>query len=260
MRVTAAAACLIALALLVPAASVALAQSPDASSDMGGANSSYEDGDFELAARTYQQIVDQGHREAALFFNLGNAHYKNGDIGRAVLNYLRAERLAPRDPDIRANLEIARGETVDVLDEDEGPGAAIVPTALRLTDDELAVVALALWVLTALSLALRMLLRTGKVRRAARYAIFIAGILMLVSAGSLGVRLFDGSDDDAVIIADWVDVLSGPDSQYSTEFRLHAGAEARLIDQRRDWARVALGDDEFQGWVPASDVERVSLP
>ena len=254
-----AAACLIALALAAPA-SVALAQSPDASSDMGGANSSYEDGDFELAARTYQQIVDQGRREAALFYNLGNAHYKNGDIGRAVLNYLRAERLAPRDPDIRANLEIARGETVDVLDEDEGPGAAIVPTALRLTDDELAIVALALWFLTALSLLLKTLMRTGNVRRAARYVVFIAGILMLVSAGSLGVRLFDGSDDDAVIVADWVDVLSGPDAQYSTEFRLHAGAEARLIDQRRDWARVALGDDEFQGWVPASDVERVTLP
>ena len=259
MRVTAAAACLVTLALAV-SASAALAQSPDASSDMGGANSSYLDGDFELAARTYQQIVDQGHREAALFFNLGNAHYKNGDIGRAVLNYLRAERLAPRDPDIRANLEIARSETVDVLDEDEGPGAAIVPTALRLTDDELAVIALALWVLTALSLALRTLLRTGKVRSAARYVVFIAGFLMVVSVGSLGVRLFDGSDDDAVIVADWVDVLSGPDAQYSTEFRLHAGAEARLIDQRRDWARVALGDDEFQGWVPASDVERVKLP
>jgi uncharacterized protein YgiM (DUF1202 family) len=167
--------------------------------------------------------------------------------------------MAPRDPDIQANLEIARGQTVDVLDEEEGPGAAIVPTALRLSNDELSVVALALWSLTALSLALRRLLRTGKVRRAARYVAFIAGILMLVSVAALGVRLLDGSDD-AVIVADSVDVLIGPGAQYDTEFKLHAGAEARLVEERRTWAKVALGDDEFQGWVPAADVERVSPP
>ena len=245
---------------MLPAASVALAQSPDAPRAMGGANVSYEDGDFAQAAQTYQQLVDQGHREATLFYNLGNAHYKDGEIGRAVLNYLRAERLTPRDPDIRANLEIARGQTVDVLDEEEGPGAAIVPTALRLNDDELSVAVLALWSLTALSLTLRTLLRTGKVRRAARYVAFVAGILMLVSVASLGVRLLDGSDDDAVIVADSVDVLSGPGAQYETVFKLHAGAEARLVEERASWSRVALGDDQFQGWVPASDVERVSLP
>ena len=245
---------------MLPAASVALAQSPDAPRAMGGGNSSYEDDNFAQAALAYQQLVDQGHREAALFYNLGNAHYKNGEIGRAVLNYLRAERLTPRDPDIRANLEIARGQTVDVLDEEEGPGAAIVPTALRLNDDELSVLALALWSLTALSLALRTLLRTGKVRRAARYVAVFAGILMLVSVASLGVRLLDGSDDDAVIVADSVDVLSGPGAQYDTEFKLHAGAEARLVEERASWSRVALGDDQFQGWVPASDVERVTLP
>ena len=244
---------------MLPAASGALAQSPDAPRAMGGGNSSYEDGNFAQAALAYQQLVDQGHREAVLFYNLGNAHYKNGEIGRAVLNYLRAERMAPRDPDIQANLEIARGQTVDVLDEEEGPGAAIVPTALRLSNDELSVVALALWSLTALSLALRRLLRTGKVRRAARYVAFIAGILMLVSVAALGVRLWDGSDD-AVIVADSVDVLIGPGAQYDTEFKLHAGAEARLVEERRTWAKVALGDDEFQGWVPAADVERVTLP
>ena len=244
---------------MLPAASGALAQSPDAPRAMGGGNSSYEDDNFAQAAQAYQQLVDQGHREAALFYNLGNAHYKNGEIGRAVLNYLRAERLTPRDPDIRANLEIARGQTVDVLDEDEGPGAAIVPTALRLNDDELSVLALFLWSLTALSLALRTLLMTGKVRRAALYVAFVAGILMLVSVASLGVRLLDGSDD-AVIVADSVDLLSGPGAQYETVFKLHAGAEARLVEERANWARVALGDDQFQGWVPASDVERVSLP
>ena len=249
-----------AFALTLPATSLALAQSPDAPGAMGGANVSYEDGDFAQAAQTYQQLVDQGHREAALFYNLGNAHYKSGEIGRAVLNYLRAERLAPRDPDIRANLELARARTVDFLDEDEGPGAAVVPTALRLNDDELSVVALALWSLTALSLVLRTLLRAGKVRRAALYIAVVAGILMLVSAASLGGRKLDGSDDDAVIVADAVNVLSGPGDQYPTEFELHTGTETHLIEERGSWVRVALGEGKLQGWVPAPDVERVSLP
>ena len=57
---------------------------------------------------------------AALYFNLGNALFKSGQIGRAIVNYRLAGQLAPRDPDIRANLRFARNH---VDGADARPGA-----------------------------------------------------------------------------------------------------------------------------------------
>ena len=92
---------------------VALAQAPSPTDLMAEANAQYERGEYADAAQQYEALIDSGYEDAALYYNLGNAYFKNGDLGRAVLNYLRAEELSPRDPDIRANLEFARARTVD---------------------------------------------------------------------------------------------------------------------------------------------------
>src|SRR5881396_2723410 len=72
------------------------------------ANQLYEEGKFAEAATAYEKMLRPGQASPALYFNLGNAFFKAGQLGRAVLKYRLAERLAPRDPDIRANLKFAR--------------------------------------------------------------------------------------------------------------------------------------------------------
>ncbi len=252
---------LAALVLTLSTASVARAQSPDAAAAWAAANDLYEEGSFAQAAQAYRQLASQGYRDAAIFYNLGNAYYKQGETGLAVLNYLRAQRLAPRDADVENNLRMARERTVDVTAEGDGSGPAGVLSAYWPTVDELSVGVLILWNLTALSLAAWLLIRARPGRRAALYAAAAAGVLLLLAAASLGGRLFlDDSADDAVVVADKVEVRSGPGDGYVTEFELHAGAEARLIEERGSWARVALPNGDLQGWAPAAAVERVSLP
>lgn len=68
------------------------------------ANSAYQKGDFNKAAQLYQQLCDEGYLSGNLLYNLGNAYYKLGAKGRAVLNYERARRLIPGDADLKANL------------------------------------------------------------------------------------------------------------------------------------------------------------
>src|SRR5213593_3374221 len=72
------------------------------------ANKLYEQGKFKEAADVYERLIDRGIEAPGLYFNLGNAWYKAGQNGRAVAAYLRAERLAPRDPAIRFNLDFVR--------------------------------------------------------------------------------------------------------------------------------------------------------
>ena len=135
------------LSLLSP--SSVLAQEPISPVEaMLAANQAYEKGEYLQAAAGYEAIVRYGIHNSDLYFNLGNAYFKHGDLGRAILNYRRAHRLAPRDSDILTNLTVARAQTVDRLEAtNEGTLLANVVQMAEewLTLREAAFLALTLW-------------------------------------------------------------------------------------------------------------------
>src|SRR5712671_2887476 len=74
------------------------------------ANKLYEQGKFTQAAGAYEALIERGVELPAIYFNLGNAWYKAGQNGRAIAAYLYAERLSPRDPNVRFNLGFIRNK------------------------------------------------------------------------------------------------------------------------------------------------------
>ena len=98
--------------LMLPALGI-LAQEPSSTDLMAAANGRYERGEFAEAAQQYENLIAMGYEDTALYYNLGNAYLEGGDPGRAILNYLRAEELSPRNPNVRANLDLARSMTLD---------------------------------------------------------------------------------------------------------------------------------------------------
>ena len=91
--------------LLMSASLLGADKSPD---EFVAANKFYEEKDYASAIRLYESIINQGNESAEVYFNLGNAYFKSGDLGYAVLYYTKARRLSPADEDIRHNLEFAR--------------------------------------------------------------------------------------------------------------------------------------------------------
>src|ERR1700685_413750 len=80
-------------------------------------NALYAKGQYKEALATYQQIVDQGYQSATIYFNMGNASYKNDDIASSVLYYEKAHKLAPGDDDINYNLKYVNLKTTDKIEE-----------------------------------------------------------------------------------------------------------------------------------------------
>jgi len=68
---------------------------------------SYNDGNFSQAIASFTKLADAGVVNGKLFYNLGNAFFKNDDLGHAVLWYARAARLIPCDPDLKFNYKHA---------------------------------------------------------------------------------------------------------------------------------------------------------
>src|SRR3954471_10060416 len=74
------------------------------------ANQAYAEARYDEAAAGYQELVRSGNWNATVFYNLGNAQYRLGNFGQAILNYERALALDPRHPEADANLRLARDE------------------------------------------------------------------------------------------------------------------------------------------------------
>ncbi|GAB4448799.1 MAG: tetratricopeptide repeat protein [Anaerolineae bacterium] len=247
--------------VLIALGSPALAQNEVTPTEaMAVGNQHYEAGAYNEAATIYETITAAGVQDSALYFNLGNAYFKSGDLGRAVLNYRRAHYLDPRDSDIRQNLTIARLQTLDRLDETGGTGLSNVVQLVEewLTLTEAAVLALLLWLATSALLTAAILSR--RIRKYALWAAAVPGLFLVAGLLSMANRSYRAATTPpAVVVAPEVDVTSGPgsSSEYVVEFTLHAGAEVRLTDSRPNWRQISLPGQTFKGWVPADTVEPV---
>ncbi len=223
------------------------------------ANRLYQDGDYKKSAEVYQQWVTAGAHDAALFYNLGNAYYKQGDIGRAILNFRRAQMLDPRDADIQANLSLARSQTSDRIDgENEGLGLRLSQISHLFAEDELALATLALgMVFVMIFMAYRSAPHASLWREGCLYGWIVLLILLVLSGMALASRVVERtSSRDGVVLASQVEVSSAPGGG-KVQFVLHSGAEIEILEIQAGWLRVSLPGGNLQGWLPADSAEAV---
>ena len=96
--------------LCCPVICTFVAASSFAQTDFDKANKEYAQGHFKEAIADYGTLVRSGQWSANLFYDLGNAYFRAGDFGRAILNYERSLALERHHPEAAANLQIARDE------------------------------------------------------------------------------------------------------------------------------------------------------
>ena len=211
----------------------------------------------------FEKIVSAGNvRNGKLFYNLANAYLLKGDVGRAILNYRRAERLTPEDRNLQGNLAFARSQVRDSIP--APPQRRVLDTVLAWHNGLPVLPRLAVFVL---AFNLIWLLAALKLFNLARFSLRLpVAMLAVVAALCLGSLVVDevGSRraNEAVIMAEQVVGRKGPDPVgYAPSFNapLHAGVELSIVETRPGWYLVRLRDDR-ETWLPATSVERVSAP
>ena len=216
------------------------------------ANKLYEESKHKESAKAYRALLQQGQASPALLFNLGNALFKSGEIGRAIICYRLAEQLAPRDPDIKANLQFARDSV--------GGGASLRKSALRrflgiLTANELAILVTILgWVWFGLlavkeiwpALGLSLALYT----KAAALGFVFFGFWF---AAVLNAQLREAP---SVVVANEAVVRYGPFEESQSSFTLRNGAELIVLDRKDNWLQVQDGTQRI-GWLRSNQAAPV---
>ena len=105
-----------AILIFLAISTVFYTKAQEADSLINKANEMYAQGKYQDAAIVYENILKQGYESAELYFNLGNAYYKQNVIATAILNYEKALQLSPNDDDIKYNLELANRFVVDKIE------------------------------------------------------------------------------------------------------------------------------------------------
>jgi len=100
--------------LLVSTTALALESEDNATLIVKG-NEAYQQGDYESASKYYLRAIKNNAGNGHIYYNLGNAYFRQGFYGRAIASYRRAKIQLPRDPDVIANLQLARDEDVDSI-------------------------------------------------------------------------------------------------------------------------------------------------
>jgi len=212
---------------------------------------------YRQAAAGFSALVDAGVRNAALEYNLGNVHFRLGELGRAIVHYRRAQRLAPSDERLAANLRYARDRVEPAI---QPSGESRLTRQLLFwhfnTSPAQRFVALgacaaAGWLLLTVWLWWR------------RRAVLVLGLLGVVLALATGVSIRWQMADEAhyphaVIVADnpYLRLGRGEGSDLALKQPLGPGVELRILQERGDWIEVRLPNDQT-GWLPATAVERV---
>ena len=220
-------------------------------------DSAYSAGDYATAVDVYERLLTDGE-SATLYFNLGNAYYKEDEMARAILNYERALRLAPSDKDIRFNLDLARSKTIDRTSERIEIFFVrwFRSFASMLPLDGWARVGIALFLLFLCTLALFVF---GKKRTLRKTSLVLAVVFLLltVCANAIGhsQKRRITSRTEAIVMQPSVVVRSTPSSSGTELFVIHEGRKVTITDNSMQvWKEIALEDGNV-GWIEAKALE-----
>lgn len=230
------------------------------------ADSAYINDDFLNAAALYQQAIDSLGPSAERYYNLGNAYYRAGLLGMAIVSYERAHRLDPSNRDINDNLEFVRAQTKDLIPESDSLfGSAADHISANMHPNTWAWIAMCTFILALAGVVVYFFANGVLVRK---IGFFGSGLLLLVCVLS-NILAYRGtrkvtSSSEAIVVSPSV-ILSTtprqPKDRSEEALLLHEGAKVTIIDSlstgkgmENVWYDVKV-DNDHRAWIQSSAVE-----
>ena len=227
-----------------------------AQTDFDAANAAYAEGRYEEAATGYEALLAEGEN-ATLYYNLGNARFKQGELAQAILNYERALRLNPNHKDAKYNLAFAQSRITDnIVEQDFFLSAWVRAIRNQLRERTWVSLSIVLFILALVGILLFLLGREPWLRKTAFHTAWIALLFSLI-AGLNAVSLHNRNTlrNEAIITQGVVNAKSSPDRSGTDLFTIHEGTKVTIRETLSGWVNVKVGQNE--GWIPSKDLEKI---
>ncbi len=232
----------------------------DAGSELWlSANESYTKEDYKGAIKLYNEVLDAGFDGEKLYYNLANSYYKDGNLGRAIVNYKRAQRLNPQDKDIAYNLAIASSQTKNII---ESLPEFIMFTWFKgvrsmYSSNQWSIIGGVSFVLVFIFVLWYLLSTTVRMRKVSFTVAVVCLVLFGVTTSFAVHQKHEITDSsDAVVLSGSAVVKSSPDSNGKDIFIINEGALVEVIDTVGDWSKVTVISGN-EGWILTKSIELI---
>ncbi len=221
----------------------------------------YRSEDYKQSIELYERVVAQGlseNRESAeIYYNLGNAYFRNGETAKAILNYERALLLNPGDSDTRHNLRFARTRIEDKIDTSDSFFLTNWINGLQnaFNSNTWASAAIGLFLLFLACVATFLFVRVLWLRKTAFYTGIVLLVLVIV-ANAFSFRQKDSRvhRNTAIVMAASASIMNSPDANSRELFRLHEGTKVKLNKTDGNWYEIEIANGSV-GWTSKENIE-----
>jgi len=226
---------------------------------MEAGNKAYQDGNYEEALNNYEKILHEGYVSPALFYNIGNSHFRQNQIGLAILNYERSLKMKPNDENVIYNLNIAKARIVDriqtvpelfifswwksIITTFNASGWSLIVLILYLALIVIAIV----WFITKSSNLKSVLFISGM----ANAVVLLIAVILLISS----IR-FETENDFGILLQTTVTAKASPTDKSGDAFVIHEGVKFQITDKLDQWSEIKLEDGKI-GWILQNTFEKI---
>lgn len=222
-------------------------------------NKAYQNKDYSKAIEIYQQLLEGGWRSADLEYNLGNACYRSGSAGRAILHFERALLLEPDHKEAKWNLDFLSSKINGEIE----PLPTFFLTEwwknarMALSSFSFSIIGLTIWWLGFAGLGICLM---GKTRGQRKWGLIGGICLLLLSLLPVALALsrthFEKNTHHAILIQKSAILRSGPEDAAEEIQTLPEGVKLQLVTNLSGWWQVELANGEI-GWLPEQVMERI---
>lgn len=227
----------------------------------GMASSAYRNQDFKRSIELYEEAVSLGLKEnkisSQLYYNLGNAYFRDNQLGKAILNYERALLLDPGDGDIRHNLRFANNRIVDRIATSGNLFLINWFNSVRnlFSSNVWATIAIVLFILFLLSIAVYLFVRILWARKTAFYSGIVLFIFMIIAnTFSFSQKKERLRGDSGIVMVGAAAVNASPDLNSNQLFELHEGTKVKIRNSDGNWYEVEIANGSV-GWTFEENIE-----
>jgi len=232
------------------------AQEPD---KLQEALDAYQKGEYQYASGIYEDILGQGKHAFELYYNLGNAYFKQNMFAKSILYYERALRLSPNDENTLFNLNVARTKTIDKIE----PLPELFfkrwwKSLIGIQNtSSWAYTCIVLWVFLLTSIAVFLAAKTIGIKKIS-FSLAIALLALNILSFTLAFKSYQNltNKNEAIIMSQRLTAKSAPNTGSTDLFVIHEGTRVRITDRMTEWVEIKL-DNGSVGWIKTGTFELI---
>lgn len=223
------------------------------------AETAYSQGDYGTAIKEYEQVLDLSGASATLYYNLGNAYFKNQQYGPAILNYERALLLDPSLANAQSNLDFANAQILDRVERVEPFFLTkwVDAIAMSCMSNTWATMAVVCFLLCFIALFVYFFFSVPLWRKLGFFsAIVFFCLSMMMNYFSAQQKQRFTDRQYAIVFTPSVTVKGSPAASGTELFVVHEGLKVKIVSELGEWSEVQLSDGNV-GWLPTKDIARI---